>query len=231
MKFFAGLVGALALASTAQAVTYDAFTSFDGTQGAGGFSYVKLPAGPGQPASLLTAPANCVVTADSCLQDGGSLPGVYKSDTAFNEGTYMVPDDRLLVHPGVSNPIAIFFTAPTAGVYDWDVTFSILDRSPSGVALASLTNVSGAPVATPLGFLNTPGAALSRSGTISLAQGQFFAVIVNAAGSYSNDSTGVNFTLTSAGVPEPGAWALMILGFGGAGAMLRRRLHTLGPVA
>ena len=41
---------------------------------------------------------------------------------------------------------------------------------PSGVALASLTNVSGAPVATPLGFLNTPGAALSRSGTISLAQ-------------------------------------------------------------
>lgn len=30
------------------------------------------------------------------------------------------------------------------------------------------------------------------------------------------------------GVPEPGAWALMILGFGGVGAMLRRRLR--GPV-
>ncbi|MBL8555957.1 MAG: PEP-CTERM sorting domain-containing protein [Phenylobacterium sp.] len=28
---------------------------------------------------------------------------------------------------------------------------------------------------------------------------------------------------SSAGVPEPGAWALMILGFGGAGAALRRR--------
>ena len=25
------------------------------------------------------------------------------------------------------------------------------------------------------------------------------------------------------GIPEPGAWALMIVGFGGAGAMLRRR--------
>lgn len=30
-----------------------------------------------------------------------------------------------------------------------------------------------------------------------------------------------------AAVPEPGAWALMILGFGGAGAMLRRRRTAL----
>lgn len=29
------------------------------------------------------------------------------------------------------------------------------------------------------------------------------------------------------GIPEPGTWALMILGFGGAGAMLRRRRHTV----
>ena len=34
----------------------------------------------------------------------------------------------------------------------------------------------------------------------------------------------------SAAVPEPGAWALMILGFGGAGAMLRRR-RSLAAVA
>ncbi|WP_165843996.1 PEPxxWA-CTERM sorting domain-containing protein [Phenylobacterium kunshanense] len=30
-------------------------------------------------------------------------------------------------------------------------------------------------------------------------------------------------TVAAAAVPEPGAWALMILGFGGAGAMLRRK--------
>jgi hypothetical protein len=34
----------------------------------------------------------------------------------------------------------------------------------------------------------------------------------------------------SAAVPEPGAWALMILGFAGLGAALRRRsLHQAAP--
>ena len=34
---------------------------------------------------------------------------------------------------------------------------------------------------------------------------------------------GLDVTPVSAAVPEPGAWALMILGFGAAGAMLRQR--------
>lgn len=36
---------------------------------------------------------------------------------------------------------------------------------------------------------------------------------------------------TSALVPEPGTWALMIMGFGGAGAMLRSRRRSLAAVA
>jgi len=39
-----------------------------------------------------------------------------------------------------------------------------------------------------------------------------------------------DFTTTTGGVPEPAAWALMILGFGGAGATLRRRRATTAPV-
>jgi hypothetical protein len=30
-------------------------------------------------------------------------------------------------------------------------------------------------------------------------------------------------SVTEGGIPEPGVWALMLLGFGGAGAALRRR--------
>ena len=40
------------------------------------------------------------------------------------------------------------------------------------------------------------------------------------AGSYSGV---ISFNAAAAAVPEPAAWALMILGFGGTGAMLRRR--------
>jgi hypothetical protein len=35
----------------------------------------------------------------------------------------------------------------------------------------------------------------------------------------------------SAVVPEPGTWALMIVGFGGAGAILRRRRDQMAPLA
>ena len=226
MKFVATLVGALAFASAAQAVTYDAYDAFNGVQGAGGFVYMKMPAtGVIAAPTQLTAPgAGCVVTSDVCLQDGGGLPGAYKSDTTFTEGTYTVPDDRLLVHPGPSNAIGIFFFAPAAGVYDFTASFNILDRSPSGVAISSITNAGGTAVGTPVGFLSAGNLGLTRSGSITLAQGQFLAFVVGPAGNYANDSTGVSFTLTRAtAAPEPGTWALMILGFGGAGGMLRRR--------
>src|SRR5205085_1785822 len=36
-----------------------------------------------------------------------------------------------------------------------------------------------------------------------------------------------NLSAANLGVPEPGAWALMILGFGAAGAALRRRSPIL----
>ncbi|MBX3486001.1 PEPxxWA-CTERM sorting domain-containing protein [Phenylobacterium sp.] len=48
---------------------------------------------------------------------------------------------------------------------------------------------------------------------------------INLAEPYQVNSITVSYQVSdrTAGVPEPGAWALMILGFGGAGAMLRRR--------
>ncbi len=41
----------------------------------------------------------------------------------------------------------------------------------------------------------------------------------------------VNDRTVGGGVPEPAAWALMIVGFGGAGAVLRRRKMAAAPAA
>lgn len=47
------------------------------------------------------------------------------------------------------------------------------------------------------------------------------------AGSNASYSGVITFAPTLSGaVPEPGAWALMIMGFGGAGALLRRNRQT-----
>jgi hypothetical protein len=49
-----------------------------------------------------------------------------------------------------------------------------------------------------------------------------------APGTYTVDFTAtgagtIGYTLTTAGVPEPAAWAMMLVGVGGVGAAMRRR--------
>lgn len=209
----------LALPAAASAATYDAFASFDGTQGAGGFRYFSLANGSASP---LTSSTSCVVPVPVCLQGGGDLPGAYKSATVFKNLTYTVPNDRLLIHPGSNSAIGIFFIAPTAGTYDFTASFNVVDDRPSGAAIFKLTNVTGTVVATPLGGIGPVVSSATHSGSIFLNAGQFLAFGLNNAGNYSNDSTGFNFVLTNA-VPEPASWALMIAGFGLAGAAARRR--------
>ena len=55
----------------------------------------------------------------------------------------------------------------------------------------------------------------------NLTAGQIVDFRVTRHNTIWNDSTGFSATLTA--VPEPATWALMIVGFGGAGAMLRSR--------
>jgi hypothetical protein len=224
MKILMAFAGAMALATGAQAATFDAFDSFNGTQGAGGFYYLRMPPPNSglDPTPLATSGA-CVVTSSFCLQDGAGLPGVYKSLTTLSELTYTVPNDRLLAHPGAGNPLGIFFVAPQAGVYDFTASFDILDRSPSGVFIAGFTTAGGAVSSVQGGLLNSQNLAFTRTGSLTMAQGEILGFIINNGGNYANDSTGVDIRLTTAGVPEPATWAMMILGFGAAGSILRRR--------
>ncbi|HEV2568981.1 PEPxxWA-CTERM sorting domain-containing protein [Sphingomonas sp.] len=214
---------ALLLSSGAQAVTYDAFTSFNGTQGAGGFGWVSAV---DQNLTPLTS-VSCVINNTICLglQNGAfGLPGVFKSTGIPSSSHPYQPLDRLLVHPGSASSLIGFFIAPTAGEYSFEATLDALTTSTS-VGIFALTNASGSTNVFASGFLGTPGATRTFSGTFDLDAGEVIGIGVNNAGNFAGDSTGLRFTVTQnvTAVPEPASWALMIGGFALAGTAARRR--------
>ncbi len=208
----------------AAAVTYDAFTSFNGTQGAGGFTYGSFD---GTSFTAFTGANGCasVITGTTCLSNGG-LPGVFKSNSgAFEQGSVNVPGDALLLHPGpnAGQTAVILFTAPTSGSYILTYTAAIADDSPSGVFLFGLQN----NVVVNLAQLNGANPFFTGSGCCFLAAGQQIGIGIDYDGSYFNDSIGVNVTFVGGAVPEPANWALLIAGFGLTGAAMRRRRVAL----
>lgn len=147
--------------------------------------------------------------------------------TSFQYNSVNVPTDRLLVHPGPTadiGSVVVAFIASVSSFYRLDATFSIQDIHPTGIdVFLSATGVADRFGVASLGAGNP---SYSYLDTIHLAQGWSVAAVVNPAGDYGSDSTGLNLTLTS--VPEPTSWTLLIAGFGLTGAALRRR-RSLRP--
>ena len=220
------LVAAVASAP-ASAVTYDAFTTFNGVQGAGNFTYGSvddaITAG-----ALFGASTNCFIAGSTCLQAAPNfdVPGATKSIVAsFQYGSVNVPTDRLLLHPGPlssNGGVFITYTAPVSGAFSLNSTVSIQDINPSGIA-AIFRLQSGAAPASFFGgaSLTMPGQTYNYATTGFLSAGDVLSVVILRDGSYNNDSTGVNFAVSQ--VPEPASWAMLIAGFGLTGAVMRRR--------
>jgi opacity protein-like surface antigen len=114
--------------------------------------------------------------------------------------------------------------ASTDGVFD----------PPKGL-LTPITSGFYAPIKNPLPKLGNTGLSGTKKGTVVFDLSQFTGQTVDLRfqfqADYFADGRGVlldnlivNGELApSAAVPEPNAWALMILGFGAAGSILRRR--------
>lgn len=222
IKFFAvaAIVATIGTAPAA-AVTYDAFTSFNGTQGAGNFTYGSFD---GTTFTAFTGANGCasLISNVTCLSSGG-LPGVFKSTTgAHQSGTVIVPGDALILHPGpnAGQTSVILFTAPTSGMYSLSYSGTVADTNPSGVILFGLQFNTIFPLAT----LTAGNPTFSSGASGHLNAGQQIGIGIDYDGVYYNDSTAVNVTFTGGGtVPEPANWALLIAGFGLTGAAMRRR--------
>lgn len=220
-----GIVAAPAFAGP----TYDAFTTFNGTQGAGNFTYGYVDDAVTS-GTLFADTTNCAIAGSVCLQQGSDVPGAYKSTVAsFQYNSVNVPTDRLLLHPGPSasnGGVFITFTAPRAGNYAVSGVFNVQDISPSGVTIIFRRQLGAAPATFfGAGTLSSATPTFSYSGFAYLGAGDVLSTVINRAGFYGNDSTGENFALSL--VPEPAAWGLMIAGFGLVGVAARRRRVAL----
>ncbi len=218
-SFISVVFGGIALvsAASAQAVTYDAFTSFDATTStSGGFTYGSYSGGV---FTAYTPGGSCLLASTTCLTSGNYL-GAYKTSDglAHDSGTVNVPSDALFLHPGANGEISfVLFTAPTSGIYN--LAISLFDADDD-------TRHSVRVFAYLIGQLVDSGLVvnldpISGAGPVYLTAGDVIGYGVEYNTSYFYDSTGINFTLST--VPEPATWALMIGGFAMTGAAMRRR--------
>jgi hypothetical protein len=135
---------------------------------------------------------------------------------------------ELLVHPGPNDGqnSFVFFTAPTAGLYTFSVTFNRGD-SGDGVNIFSF----GTGGLTPIGRVDGTTPTYTYAGSQYFTAGQQVGLGVDRGGAnstYFNDSTFVSGTIS---VPEPATWGMMMLGFGMIGYGLRSRRKVTTRVA
>lgn len=221
------MVASFAVAAPAHAATvFDAYQSFNGTNGAGNFSWISSVPAPGTP-TVLSSVSSCVINNTICLglpSGSANLPGVFKSTGVASTSHPYQPLDRLLVHPGASSALVGLFIAPSAGDYVFSIAFDNL--AGGATTVSAFTNQSGSVSGIGGSFLNAVGRSYSVSGGYTLAAGEFIGISVGNAGNFSSDSTGLVFTVTQlapiSAVPEPASWAMMIFGFGLVGATMRR---------
>lgn len=145
-------------------------------------------------------------------------------DAGTNNSFAIAFSDTLLASPTFNETIS--FTTDVAGLLDIfvgttgsqaenNVTFSNIFLTGTGILEPGLGLVQIAP---------DPNDSFARN-FVAVAAGTYTLNIQGTPGSQNGALNG-SIGFTAAAVPEPGTWALMLLGFGAIGISMRRRRQT-----
>lgn len=217
-----------AVAVPASAVSYDAFASFNGVNGNGNFNYGFTNGSTLTSFDFSGVNGACALGAGSTCLYAAALGAIPQASIGGSFSTVNVPANAVLVHPGNSGALSVYaaFVATNAGSYSYDIDLqSVGIDTSNGTGYTPFTAIGGVVTLGTRSLLPTYLSTGSLTGTATLALGQAFGVIVDFNGSFSGDSTGLNFAVSN--VPEPASWAMMIAGFGLTGAAMRRRRVAL----
>jgi len=135
--------------------------------------------------------------------------------------------------PDGNSAVASFNSSGTGTTFSDTYTFTL----PAGFASTALTSAAvNGTTDTAFTSVAMNGTTLTTNSTGTIDEKSLIHVAVNpgantlvvngtSGGLYSYGGN-ISFMRLTAGVPEPAGWAMMILGFGSAGAMLRHRRRT-----
>jgi hypothetical protein len=170
------------------------------------------------------------VTLQTSVFNLGSATTIPSASTTAMVSVYTPLPGPITLGDPVGTPLidTIFTTSVTnAAVTPFSETLLPAVTSSQSANLSVLSSDFGA-------YEHVGAGALSFNGAVSDVA-LTFPGAATSAGSGDDEFVGSSATLNSGSftitysynaVPEPAAWTLMILGFGGAGAMLRRRRHA-----
>jgi hypothetical protein len=186
-------------------------------------------------AALLATSASAATYADNwTVSATGGISVVFGDNGLGVPGAETIPGETITTQsydPATGAFTDTFSFLLPDGVVGFTLS-SIGFATNSSLSLSSLTfNGSN------LSYTNTPNAS---GGITVMASGGPFPVVLGGPQTLTITGTGGaqavfsgtgTFQAGGAVIPEPGTWALMIVGFGGAGMLLRRRRGTLAFAA